>query len=187
MTNVSNSSGTKTRYMVLIGLMTAVICILAPFSLVLPFSPVPVSLSTLVISLAVMVLGMKNGFISVLLYVLLGLAGLPVFSGFTGGAGKLLGPTGGYILGYLFLALICGFFVDKWSGKSFPCFVGMILGVLVCYGFGTLWLAYQAGISLSAAFVSAVLPFLPADLIKIVIALWGGKELRKRLVKAGLL
>ncbi len=187
MTGTSHSSGNKTKYMTLIGLMTAVICILAPFSLVLPFSPVPISLCTLAINLAVMVLGMKKGGLSVLLYILLGFAGLPVFAGFTGGAGKLLGPTGGYIIGYLFLALISGFFAERWAGRQLPCFAGMVLGTVVCYCFGTLWLAYQADISLSAALTAAVLPFLPADFIKIVIALFGGRAIRRRLTKAGLL
>ena len=187
MTGRFNSSANKTKYMALTGLMTAVICILAPFSVVLPFSPVPVSLCTLAIYLAAIVLGMKRGVISVLLYLLLGFAGLPVFAGFTGGAGKLLGPTGGYIIGYLFLALICGFFVDKWSCKSLPCLVGMTLGTFVCYGFGTFWLAYQSSLVLSAAFTASVLPFLPTDFIKIMLALFSGMELKKRLMKAGLL
>ena len=105
------------RQLCLIGLFAAIICISAPFSIYLPLSPVPISLATFTIYFCSIVAGMKCGTISVAIYILLGLMGLPVFSGFTGGANRLMGPTGGYLLGYLFMALICGFFVDKWIHK----------------------------------------------------------------------
>lgn len=173
--------------MALVGLMTAIICVISPFAIVFPFSPVPVSLATLAIYFAVMVLGCKKGTISVLLYTLLGLVGLPVFSGFSGGVGKLLGPTGGYIIGYVFMAIICGLFTDKWPGRFFQRFIGMLLGTIACYVFGTLWLSLQANLSFSAALAAGVLPFLPADLAKLLIALLVGSEIRKRLMKAGLI
>lgn len=181
------SKVSKIQFMTLTGLMSAIICIMAPFSVILPISPVPISLCTLAIYFAAMVLGMKQGLLSVLLYILLGLAGLPVFSGFTGGIGRLLGPTGGYILGYLFLALICGFFADKWPRRFFPNFVGMLLGTAACYAIGTLWLACQSNISITAAFGSTVLPFLPGDLVKLLMAIFIGRQVRKRLKLANLL
>ena len=85
-----------------IALMTAVICVISPFAIAIPVSPVPISLATFAIYLTVIILGWEDGTISVLVYVLLGFAGAPVFTGFTGGAGKVLGPTGGYIIGYIF-------------------------------------------------------------------------------------
>ena len=191
-TNVENykkdkSTTSKVYQMTIMGLMTAVICIIAPISIVFPFSPVPVSLGTLAIYIAVIVLGKKEGLLSVLLYIFLGFIGLPVFSGFTGGAGKLLGPTGGYIIGYIFMALICGLFIEKKSSQIFYCLIGMFLGTTVCYFFGTIWLSIQSEISLSAAFMVAVLPFLPADFIKLLLACSFGFQIRKRLKKAGLL
>ena len=99
------------KQITLTGLMTAVICLLAPLSLNIPISPVPISLGYLAVYFVLSVLGMKLGVLSVVAYILLGLAGIPVFTGFTGGPGKLLGPTGGYIVGYIFMALICGYFV----------------------------------------------------------------------------
>lgn len=177
----------QTRQLTLTGLMTAILCILAPISLVLPFSPVPFSLGTLAVYFAVTVLGGRRGFLCTLLYLLLGFAGLPVFSGFTGGLGKLLGPTGGYLIGYLLLALIYGFFLGKWFPRLSPCFAGMLLGTACCYAFGTCWLAYQSDLSPSAAFMAAVLPFLPADFVKMAIALLLGREVRCRLKRAGLL
>ena len=98
------------KQLALVGLMTAVICVLGPLALNIPVSPVPISLGTLAIYFVVSVLGMKLGTISVIIYILLGLAGVPIFAGFTSGPGKLFGPTGGYIIGYIFMALICGFF-----------------------------------------------------------------------------
>lgn len=172
--------------MAIIGLMAAVICIIAPISLVLPISPVPISLGTFSIFFAIYVLGMKRGTASLALYILLGLVGLPVFSGFTGGVGKLLGPTGGYILGYLFLAVISGYIVDRWRSNRIFCFVGFALGTLFCYMFGTIWLAFQASISFSQALAAAVLPFIPGDLIKLILAMLLGAQVRKRLAKANL-
>ena len=105
------------KSLTLIGLMTAVTCILGPLSIPLPFSPVPISFTNLAIYLSVFVLGMKKGTVSYIVYLLLGMVGLPVFSGFTGGLGKLAGPTGGYLAGFIFLAIIAGFCVDKGYGN----------------------------------------------------------------------
>lgn len=176
----------KTRTMTIIGLMTALTCILAPISIVIPISPVPISLATLAIYFSVYVLGMKRGTISCLIYLLIGFAGLPVFSSFTGGVGKLLGPTGGYMIGYVFMALIFGFFIDRWATKRVLHIVGMVLGTVVCYLLGTVWLSIQAQISFYAALGTGVLPFIPGDIVKIIVALIAGSAVRKRLRRAGL-
>ena len=84
------------RQMAMIGVMTAVTCIAAPFSIPIPVSPVPLSLTTFILYLSVYILGTRNAFISYVIYLLLGLVGLPVFSGFSGGFAKLAGPTGGF-------------------------------------------------------------------------------------------
>ena len=173
--------------MTMIAVMTALTCILGPMSLNIPFSPVPISLTNLVIYFSIYLLGTKKGTISYFIYLLLGLVGLPVFSGFTGGAGKLFGPTGGYIIGFLFTALICGIFIDKFPKNPFLQFAGMVLGTVVCYAFGTLWLAYVAGMNFKAALMAGVIPFIPGDLIKIVLAIGIGGILQKQLKKARVL
>lgn len=175
------------KQITLAGLMTAVFCLLGPISLNIPISPVPISLGMLAIYFVTSVLGMKLGTFSVLAYILLGLAGVPVFTGFTGGAGKLLGATGGYIIGYIFMALICGFFVDKWGNRILPEIMGMVLGTAVCYLFGTVWLAYQASYTFFQALAAGVLPYIPVDAAKLAIALVVGRQIRARLLKAGLL
>jgi len=175
------------KQLALVGLMAAVICILAPISFKIPISPVDISLGTLAIYFVLSVLGMKLGTLSIVIYILLGLAGLPVFTGFMGGPGKLFGPTGGYIIGYIFMALLCGFFIDKWGDKLYLTFLGMLLGTAVLYLFGTVWLAYQASLTFPEALAMGVLPYIPLDLVKLIAGTTVGTQLRRRLRKAGLL
>lgn len=184
--SVKTSSKVNVKMMTLTALMAAVICILGPLSLSIPVSPVPISLTNLAVYFTVYVIGMKRATVSYLLYLLLGFVGLPVFSSFTSGPAKLLGPTGGYLIGFIFMALICGFFIDKWPAKLYLHFIGMVLGTAVCYLFGTVWLAYQGGYSFYAALAAGVIPFLPGDLVKIVLAMLIGPQIRKRLKAAGL-
>lgn len=169
------------------GLMAAVLCILGPVSLPLPFSPVPISLGTLAVYLAAVILGGRLGTASCALYLLLGLAGLPVFSGYAGGAAKLLGPTGGYLTGYLFLAMTAGAFSGKGGKGWLYSMAGMALGTLILYAFGTLWLAWSAGMSFYQALWAGVLPFIPGDLLKMGAALLLGGSVRTALVQAGML
>ncbi|MGN0401193.1 MAG: biotin transporter BioY [Acetatifactor sp.] len=175
-----------TKNLVLIALMAAIICILGPLSIPLPGGLVPISLTNLAIYFTLYIIGMKRGTVSYLVYLFIGLVGLPVFSGFSGGAGKFFGPTGGYLIGFIFLAVIAGLFIDKWPDNLFLCILGMILGTAVCYVFGTAWLAYQAGYSFRVALAAGVIPFLPGDTIKILLAAFLGPQIRKRIKKAGL-
>ena len=172
--------------MALIAVMAAVTCIMGPLSIPIPFSVVPISLTNLAVYLAIYVLGCRRGTLSYLVYLLLGLVGVPVFSGFSGGVGKLFGPTGGYLLGFIFMALICGWAIDHFSCKLVPSFIGMLLGTVVCYAFGTAWLAYQANLTFMAALAAGVLPFIPGDLAKMVIAAILGPQIRHRLAQANL-
>ena len=174
----------KTNTLTKIALMAALQCIISPFAIAFPISPVPMSLATLMLYLSVYILGKNHATISCGIYLLIGLVGLPVFSGFSGGAGKLLGPTGGYLIGYLALTYIGGWCVEKWSGYWLQVF-GLVLGTAVCYLFGTVWLSYQAGMDFVAALGIGVLPFVVGDIVKIVVGVVVGNAVRKRLVKAG--
>ena len=167
----------------MIALMTAVTCVLGPLSI--PIGPVPISFTNLAIYLTVILLGLKMGTVSYLIYLLIGLVGVPVVSAFTGGPGKLCGPTGGYLIGFIFMALITGFFVEKFSGKIPMYFLGMVLGTAVTYAFGTAWLAYQAGMGFKAALAAGVIPFIPGDVAKMVIAALIGPVIKKQIVRAG--
>ena len=177
----TTKSAFTTKRMVEIALITAVICILAPFAIPIPVSPVPISLTNLVIYIAVFILSWNDALFSYIIYLLLGIAGLPVFSGFTGGLGKLAGPTGGYLIGFIFLALISGLFVDKFPKNRILAVVGMIIGMAVTYIFGTEWLAIQLKMSFVAALSVGVSPYLAGDAAKIIIAIIVGPVLRSRL------
>lgn len=179
-----SSNKSKTYQMAGIGIMAALICVLGPLSL--PIGPVPISLTNLAIYITLYAVGMKKGTISYFIYLLVGLVGLPVFSGFSSGPGKLLGPTGGYLIGFIFMTLIGGYFIDKFISKWYLCVFGMILGTSVCYTFGTVWLAYQANMTAKAALTAGVIPFIAGDLLKIFIAVYIGPKIRSRLVQAKL-
>lgn len=174
----------NTRQLTLVGVMAAVTCILGPLSL--PIGVIPISLTNLVIYFAVYVLGRKRATLSYIVYLFIGLIGLPVFSGFSGGFTKLFGPTGGYLIGFIFMAFISGIFIDKFSSKIYMCFLGMILGTIVTYVFGTAWLAYQANLTFNAALAVGVIPFIPGDIVKMIIASLIGPQIRKRLISSGL-
>ena len=165
------------------GLMAAVICVLGPLSIPLPGDLVPVSLGTLGVFLASVILGWKKGLIAVLIYLLIGFVGLPVFAGFTAGAGKLFGPTGGYLIGYIPTVLIAGFFADRFRGKKLMMLLGIILGTAVLYVFGSLWLSWQAKMSIGAAFMAGCVPFIPADLVKAFIAVFLGDAISRAIRK----
>ena len=167
----------RTKQMVLIALMTAVTCVLGPLSIPLPFSPVPISLTNFAIFLAIFILGMKNGTISFIIYLLLGAVGVPVFSSFRGGFQVLAGPTGGYLIGFIFLALIMGFALDHFDRKLVPTIIGMIIGMAVCYAFGTVWLAKLLSLSFKEGLMMGVIPYLAGDVAKIIIAAIVGPKL----------
>ena len=164
-TQSSTLPRSKTYEITITALMTAVTCILAPMSI--PIGPVPISFTNLAIYLSLYLLGWKRGTISYLIYLLIGLVGLPVFSGFTGGPAKLAGPTGGYIIGN--------------CRKPWLQLIGMIVGTIVCYLFGTIWFCVVAGYTFQAALAVCVIPFIPADLVKMIIAMLIGPMIKKRI------
>lgn len=174
----------NTKLMVQVALVTAVICILAPLSIPLPFSPVPISLTILAIYFGLYAIGWKFGTLACFIYIILGLIGVPVFSGFSSGPGKLFGPTGGYIFGFLFVSVIAGICIDKFESKIWMHIIGMIIGVAICYTFGTIWfLIVMDGYTVSSALAACVIPFIPADAVKIIIAVLVGPAIRKGVKK----
>lgn len=165
-------------------LMAAVMCVLGPMSI--PVGPVPVSLTSFVIYLTVFLLGSKLSVISCLVYLAIGAVGFPVFSGFQGGLQKLAGPTGGYLIGFIFMAFIGGVIVEK-SSRNFIKIICLFAATLVTYLFGTLWFMFQTQSNFGYAMTVCVLPFIIFDIIKIVIATLLGQTLRTALQKSGLI
>lgn len=156
----------KTKQLVRIALMAAVLCVLAPWKI--PVGPIPITLASFGVYLAAGVLGPLEGTVAVVIYVLLGAVGVPVFSGFTGGAGCLLGLTGGYILGYIPCAAVSGLLM----GRNAPLWrraLALVAGTAVLYALGTAMYCIQSGKALAAALAACVLPFLPLDAVKIAV------------------
>lgn len=165
--------------------MTAVLCVLGPMSI--PIGAVPISLATFVLYLMVYILGTTGASVSTLVYLLLGLVGLPVFSGYSGGFAKLAGPTGGYLVGYIFIALIGGIILKRSHANTVISALGLVLGTAVLYVFGTAWFVILMDVTVGYALTVCVLPFILIDLGKIVVATLIGKPVRSALEKAGLL
>lgn len=174
-----------TYQMAVTAVMAAVLCVLGP--LTVPIGAVPISLANFVICLTAWLLGPKFGTLSVAIYLLIGLIGVPVFAGYSAGVSILAGPTGGYLVGYLPLAFIGGLFIEKSNGNPVISGLGLILGDAVCYVLGTAWFVFQMQCELGYALSVCVYPFIAFDLAKIVISCIIGSLLRKRLEQAGVL
>ena len=170
----------KTTELTRIALMTAVLCILAPISMPIPFSSVAFSLATFAIYLMAYILKPRQALFSVCLYLLLGAAGLPVFAGYLGGISRFASPNGGYLIGYLTAVGIAAWFVQNQSKVTFQ-IVGLLFATLSLYLIGTCWMAYTTGISLSAALWSGALLYLPFDIIKMLFAVYLGRKIQKHI------
>ena len=163
----------KTYDLVYVALFAVLIAICAWISVP---TTVPFTLQTFGIFLTVGLLGGKRGSMAVLVYILLGAAGIPVFSGFTGGIGRLLGSTGGYIVGFLASALVMWALEKVMGRKPWALAIQMVLGLIVCYAIGTVWfMVVYSGTSGAVGLMTVlgwcVIPFIIPDLIKIALAL----------------
>ena len=163
---------TYTRNIVFIALFTALICVCAWITIP---SAIPFTLQLFAIFLTLGLLGGKKGTIAVACYILLGLVGAPVFSGFKGGIAALSGVTGGYIVGFVFSALVYWGFTALFKEKFWSKIVAMFLGLIVCYAFGTAWFVFVKGSTssptdFSSALMLCVVPFIVFDVVKILLA-----------------
>ena len=185
-TAASGSQHRKIVTMVQIALFAAIIAICSWIQIPLT---VPFTLQTFAVFCTLGILGGKNGTISVLLYIILGAVGVPVFAGFSGGVGVLLGTTGGYIIGFLFTALLY-WAVTHFFGDKLPVMIlAMALGLIVCYAFGTAWfmLVYArttGAVGLMTALGWCVFPFILPDCVKIALAILLAKRIPKHLVRS---
>lgn len=180
MTTGRNNS-IATQDITYIGLFTVLIAICSWISIP---TTVPFTLQTLGVFLTIGLLGGKRGTISIIIYIVLGAVGLPLFAGFSGGVGIIMGNTGGYILGFLFTGLIM-WAIEKLFGNSYLTLaVSMVIGLIVCYAVGTLWFITvytqnTGSIGVISVLGLCVFPFIIPDLIKIIVALYLTKRLKK--------
>ncbi|MCR4435276.1 MAG: biotin transporter BioY [Clostridiales bacterium] len=178
----------STKQMIVIGLFTAITAIFSQISLKIPLSPVPVTLQTLAVFLSAIILGSKCGMLSQIVYILIGAAGVPVFSNFESGIGVLFGYKGGFLISFPIMAYVMGLILEK--RKRFTPFAivpALTAGMAVCYTIGAFWLALVLKTSAVKAVTAAVIPFIPFDLVKIIIAAILGYQVRNSLIKTNLL
>ena len=171
--------------LVMVALFAALIAVCAWITIP---GAVPFTLQTMGVFLAVGLLGGKRGTAAVLVYILLGAVGMPVFSGFSGGVGRLLGTTGGYIIGFLVAALAMWAMEAVFGRAKWALPVSMLLGLLLCYAFGTAWFLVlytqtKGAISVASVMSMCVVPFIIPDLLKIALALLLTSRLSKFIKK----
>jgi biotin transport system substrate-specific component len=159
----------KTKQLVLVGMFTAILAIISPLQIIIPISPVPITLQILGVTLAATILGAKLGTLSVIIYTLLGAIGVPVFAGYTSGIPKLIGPTGGYIIGFIIAAYIMGTIVEKQENNTIlNLFIVNSIGLIIVYAIGTLQLSFVYTHSIEKAFIAGVLPYILPDIVKLI-------------------
>lgn len=161
-----NKSINKTAEMTKMALLIAMNCVSAYIIIPLPFSLSPIALQTLIVNLVAFLLTPKQTFLVMTAYLLIGLAGLPVFTGGTAGPGKLFGPTGGYIFGFVVAAVIISALRGTEYNFKRYALVSIGLGIPVIYLLGALQLKFVTGMDWTAAITTGVLPFIPLDIVK---------------------
>ena len=171
----------KVRNMALCALFAALLCVCAWISI--PAGDMVITMQTFGIFLTLGVLGGKRGTIAIAIYLLMGIVGLPVFSGFRGGLGALMGVTGGYIAGFLATALIYWLVAGLGKNKEIFRLLGMVLGLAACYLCGTLWFRFgylsDGGLSWDAILLKCVVPYLLPDAAKLILAWLLSRRLRQ--------
>ncbi len=164
-----NTQTIQLKNMVYASLMAALTA--AGAYIAIPIGPVPIVLQNLFVMLAGLLLGSRWGFISIAVYLLAGAVGLPVFAGGTGGIGKFIGPTGGYLAGFAIAAFLIGTISEKGKNSIITDIIAMIIGTVVIYAVGITWLKVVTGMDFIKALNVGMLPFIPGDLIKIAAAI----------------
>jgi biotin transport system substrate-specific component len=168
----------KIKNIILYALFAALTAVLSQIAIPLPVTPVPINLATLAVFMAGGLLGANGGAISQAVYAIIGAIGIPVFAKFTGGLNILVGPTGGYIVGYIVAAWIVGFIISKAGKKFYVYVISMVVGLFACYAIGTAWFMFITKNGLVQALLMCVVPFLIGDALKIIL----GSFLVKRLI-----
>ncbi|TET55504.1 MAG: biotin transporter BioY [Anaerolineales bacterium] len=158
----------RTYDVTLIIVASAFVALSAQVAIPLPFSPVPVTLQTLAVLVTGALLGSRRGALCLAVYVLEGAVGLPVFAGWMGGVGHLLGPTGGYLLGFIAAAYVTGLLAERgWDRRVGTCLLAMLVGNIVIYAFGLPWLGTFVG--LERALPLGLIPFIAGDVAKLAL------------------
>lgn len=176
------SQKSKLNDMIYAGLFAALIAVLGLVSIPLPISPVPISGQSLAIMLAGSILTPRQAAFSVLTFLLIGAAGVPVFAGSTGGVGVIVGPRGGYLIGFLLGAIVISLLKGSANNVWRLALANITGGIVVVYLMGAMWLNFVTGMGLEKAVMAGVLPFIPGDLCKVFIASVIGGAVNRQLL-----
>lgn len=181
-----NVSSSKLRVMIISALFAAIISMLAQVAIPMPLG-VPITGQTFAIGLAATILGSRQGTLSVLVYLMIGAIGVPVFAQLTGGLGIIVGPTGGFLIGFIPATWIMGYYLEQTNFTLGHALIANIIGMFVALFIGTAWLKLIAQLSWSAAFIGGFTPFLIGGFIKAFMAASIGIIVRERLRTANVL
>lgn len=160
----------NTKDLTILAIMAALMCVSAYISIPLPFTAASLTAQTLVVNLIALLLTPKQAMLTVLIYILLGLIGLPVFSGGVGGAQKLFGPTGGYIFSWIFAVGAISLLKGKKYNFIRYSIITIIVGMPLIYIIGSIYMKYVTGMEWKATLLAAVVPFIPLDILKCLLA-----------------
>lgn len=177
-----NESKSKTVTLVLIGMFTAIAAVISALPIGFQIFGVPATLQTFAMAFLGFVLGKKNGTIAVAVYILLGLVGIPVYNGFAGGPSVLFGMTGGFIWGFLFIGFLCGF---AYEHKNIVIKIILPLaGLILCHVLGVIQFCIITDMKIWPAALAVSIPYLPKDILSMVIAYFAALSIRKALASA---
>ncbi|QUH20523.1 biotin transporter BioY [Alkaliphilus sp. B6464] len=169
-TNINKATKISISEMTKISLCTALLCISSYILLPLPFTPIMITAQTIVVNLIALILKPIHSFISILIFILLGAIGLPVFAGGIGGLGALFGPTGGFIIGFLFAAIAISYLKGKKINLVRYLLVTILIGMPITYLFGATYMSYVLNMGYMKTLQVAVIPFIVGDVIKATLA-----------------
>lgn len=162
-----------------IGLMVALLCVSSYISFPLPFTPIMITSQTIIINLIALTMSVKSGALSIIVFYFIGAIGLPVFSGGRSGIGTLVGPSGGYFLGFLITVIIISLIKGKNLNLKKSIILTVFVGMTIIYICGAAWMGYYNGLSFMENIKVSILPFIPGDIIKCVLASFIGVRLNK--------
>jgi biotin transport system substrate-specific component len=186
MVNMKNTLSADIRKMVYASLFCALIIVGSYIAIPLPISPVPIVLANFFVMLAGLLLEKWWAAGSVGLYLFLGILGLPVFANGSGGVVHLIGPTGGFLVGYLFCAFVIAFITERGNPSWFKDLIALVMGVVFLFVPGLVWLKAKTGLSWSKVLAVGMIPFLIGDVIKIAAAVGLARVLRPIIISEGL-
>jgi len=162
----------RTSDITISALFIALTAVCSWISIPVPGTSVPINMATFAVILAGVTLGARRSSLAMIIFLLLGSIGVPVFHSLTGGVGIVFGPTGGFLIGYIALAFLSGLSAESANAESrriLPFIPAVLFGEIALYAFGTAWFIFQSGTPLQAALLACVVPFIPGDILKIIL------------------